>query len=114
METKEPKTLLAPLTDCNNPLLSMVGHRTDGDESYISGNIDENQQEIGAITESSVVGANVNGNDNFSIAGSGNFIQTNNVTTNNGITGITGSGHTINNYTVDLKMLIELLKKDAI
>ena len=83
-----------------------------GDANDSDIQIESNNQNIGNATTSRVTGVNINGSNNQTLSGDNSQIsnQTNTVTINNGITGITGSGHTINSYTVDLKMLIELIK----
>jgi hypothetical protein len=70
----------------------------------------ENEQEISNVDGSDVNGNNLHGNENISVAGSENEIQTNNVQENYGVTGITGTGHTINIYQYP-KELAELLAK---
>jgi hypothetical protein len=73
--------------------------------------IDLNTQKIGNVDGSGGVGNNLSGNDNTSISGSDNLLnpQTNNVENNTGITGITGTGHTINNYACPPE-IIEFIK----
>jgi hypothetical protein len=61
-------------------------------------------EKIGAVTESDVTGCNMNGSDNNVSA------QHNTVSDNRGVTGITGTGHTINIYQYP-KELTELLMK---
>jgi hypothetical protein len=73
----------------------------------------ENEQGIGSVDGSDVVGNNLHGNENTSVAGNGNEIQTNHVQENYGVTGITGTGHTINIYQCP-KELIELLERFSV
>jgi hypothetical protein len=76
--------------DANETCLAIA---RDADESKI----DLNTQKIDNVEGSGVVGNNLTGSDNTSIAGNDNLLnpQTNNVENNTGITGITGTGHTI-------------------
>jgi hypothetical protein len=76
----------------------------------------QNEQGIGAVTDSGVVGNNCNEQighttsaDNSDITGD-IAKQDNHVQENLGVTGITGTGHTINIYQY-LKEIVELLKK---
>jgi hypothetical protein len=78
-------------------------------DNSIAINRDANESEIsleriGDVSESDVTGCNMNGSDNNVCS------QHNTVTNNHGITGISGTGHTINVYQYP-KEFVELFKK---
>jgi hypothetical protein len=93
-----------------NLLPTNVEHQTAGTGSFIEGDIhdhsDENSQSIGNADSSTLIGNNAN----YATVQSGENIspQTNRVQENFGVTGITGTGHTINvyQYPEELKELL--------
>jgi hypothetical protein len=74
-----------------------------------------NQQDISSVEGSGIVGNNLYGNENASVSGNENSLhpQTNNVEQNTGITGISGTAHTIYNYACPPEIIefIRLLAK---
>jgi hypothetical protein len=92
----------------NNSLFPIkIGHQTEGTESHIKGDIrnhsvDEHEISINDSNSCIAIGQFPNGSTVSN--------QTNHVQENHGVTGITGTGHTINIYQYP-KELIELLKK---
>jgi hypothetical protein len=68
-------------------------------------------QKIGNVSESDVIGCNMDGSDNNVCP------QHNTVSDNYGVTGISGTGHTINNYACPpeiVELILKLAKKEGL
>jgi hypothetical protein len=93
---------LAQLSQTNNSFLpTNLGHQTAGAESHIEGDTN-----AGNATNDINQDSCKDNQNSFNKT----FYQTNDVENNHGVTGISGTGHTINVYQYP-KELIELLKQ---
>jgi hypothetical protein len=119
------KYINAPVTpDCESVNLlaqvahiptTSIGHTSTGDNSPVDGDVHENEQNAENISDSVVVGNNINGSDTTVVHGNDDNVmpQTNHVQENFGVTGISGTGHTINIYQCPpelINLLVKLLK----
>ncbi|MDR1224250.1 MAG: hypothetical protein LBL07_15425 [Tannerella sp.] len=109
---------LAQLSQTNNSFLpTKIGHQTAGMESHIEGDIRDHSVEGNSQNSEQNDGEGILGNnvESSNIQNGTNLSsQTNNVENNHGITGISGTGHTITvNQCPDelIQLLIKLIKK---